>query len=72
MKKRLILIPLIGLFMSIGASLCWAQQIIGPSMSLVENTFDTGEIIAGSLIEHSFKVFNEGDSPLKITKVTTS
>ena len=72
MKEKLILILLIAVLMILGGPLCWAQQTTGPSMELVESTFDAKEIMSGSVIEHSFKVLNKGDSPLEITKVKTS
>ena len=72
MTKKIRLVQIIALFLIIGGHLCWAQQIKGPSMHLVEETFDAQEVMEGSVIEHSFKVLNQGDSPLEITKVKTS
>ena len=72
MKERLNFITLVAMLLIIWGHLCWAQQIKGPSMVLAENTFDAREVMEGSIIEHSFKVFNQGDSQLEITNVKTS
>ena len=49
-------------------SVC-AQQAIGPRMVLKDKEFDAKEVKEGTVIEHTFKVLNTGDSPLEIIKV---
>ena len=41
----------------------------GPKMVVKEKFFDAGKMKEGTLIEHTFKVLNEGDAELKITNV---
>jgi hypothetical protein len=53
-------------------SLCQAKYVSGPGIYLEEPVFDAKEIKASEYIEHTFKVFNKGDSSLKITNVKTS
>jgi hypothetical protein len=69
MKERLNTILTIALLLMLFGSLCWAQQATGPQINLMEREFDAGEVFTGSIIEHSFRFVNQGDSPLEITKV---
>jgi len=41
----------------------------GPRMRLDQRTHDSGSVREGTLVEHAFKVVNEGDEPLKILDV---
>lgn len=41
----------------------------GPHMRLDQRTHDCGSVREGTLVEHAFKVVNEGDEPLKILEV---
>lgn len=50
-------------------SLARAQKATGPRMVLKEKTVDYKEVDEGEVIEHVFKVLNEGDQPLQIEKV---
>ena len=72
MNKRLIIIPTIALLLILFGSLCWAQQVTGPLINLTKREFNAGEVLTGSIIEHSFRFVNQGDSPLEITNVKTS
>jgi hypothetical protein len=47
-----------------------AQQAAGPRMVLKEKFFDHKNVEEGAVIEHTYKVVNEGDQPLLIKKVT--
>jgi hypothetical protein len=44
----------------------------GPRIQLGEKTFDFGPVKEGQVLEHDFKVFNRGDQPLLIEKVSPS
>ncbi len=44
----------------------------GPRIQLSERTFDCGTVEEGKGLEHEFKVFNRGDQPLVIEKVSPS
>jgi len=51
--------------------LCLAQQTTGPRMFLEERLYDAKDVIETNVIIHEFKVFNTGDSPLEISRVST-
>ncbi|MFC1867703.1 hypothetical protein ACFL0H_06175 [Thermodesulfobacteriota bacterium] len=69
MKKVLYFISLPFLLVTLNHHLCWAQQASGPKMVLEEKLFDAKVIKENSVIEHTFKIINQGDSPLEIKKV---
>ena len=46
-----------------------AQNAADPRMVLREKSFDFKEVNEGKVLEHAFKVFNEGEGPLQIIKV---
>ncbi len=46
-----------------------AQNAADPRMVLREKSFDFKEVNEGKVLEHAFKVFNEGPGPLQIIKV---
>ena len=48
---------------------CLAQEARGPKMVLKEQVFDFKEVKEGEIIEHTFKVSNQGDRTLKIIRV---
>ena len=51
-------------------SLALAQEeAIGPRMVIEEKSVDYKEVDEGEVIEHVFKVLNQGDQPLKIERV---
>lgn len=41
----------------------------GPLMVLKETTFDFKEVKEGARVQHSFRVLNQGDQPLRIKRV---
>jgi len=47
-----------------------AQEVLGPKMILNERVFDFMEVEEGKVIEHTFRVLNEGDATLEIKKVS--
>jgi hypothetical protein len=46
-----------------------AQETRGPRIVVKEPVFDFKEIKEGSVVQHTFKVFNEGDETLEIKSV---
>ena len=46
-----------------------AQDVRGPKMVLKEQVFDFKEVKEGDVVQHTFKVFNEGDQTLEIKNV---
>jgi hypothetical protein len=47
-----------------------ADQGSGPRIQLSETNHDFGEVDEGAVLEHTFRVFNRGDQPLLINKVS--
>ena len=47
----------------------YAQEVLGPKMVLKERVFDFKEVKEGEVIEHTFKVLNQGEESLEIKKV---
>ena len=41
----------------------------GPRMVVEGRQFDFNEVKEGTVLEHTFKIFNKGDEPLKIISV---
>ena len=64
----IILIILISLF----AYPAIAQEVKGPMMVLKECVFDFKEVNEGEVIEHTFRVLNQGDEILEIKTVKPS
>ncbi|MCD4717927.1 MAG: DUF1573 domain-containing protein [Desulfobacterales bacterium] len=46
-----------------------AQESKGPKMVLEGREFDFGEVKQGKVIEHTFRVLNQGDEVLQIIRV---
>ncbi len=69
MKKIWIGISLLVLCLSTSFSSSWAQQPTGPKLVLEEKSFDFKEVDEGEKLQHTFKVRNAGDQPLKIKNV---
>ena len=44
----------------------------GPRIQLIEKRYDFGRVKEGTVLQHEFKVFNRGDQPLVIEKVSPS
>ena len=69
MKKILYFISLPALLVILNYPTCWAQEISRPKMILEEKVFDAKEVKEDEIIEHDFRVFNIGNSPLEIKDV---
>ena len=68
MKKAgfvIVLIVAVAVFTAAGA----AGQPTGPRIFFEETEFDAPKTEEGKTVEHTFKVWNRGDQPLKIMKV---
>jgi len=55
-------------------SVCWslslsAREFSGPKLVLKERETNLMEVMEGKVVEHVFRVFNQGDEPLKIVNV---
>ena len=57
------------LLLIMNGSFCLAAETGTPGMVLVEKIYDAKEIKENQVIEHTFKVRNNGDGPLEITKI---
>jgi hypothetical protein len=68
MKKRFILI--ISLFLTaLLPPVTSAQTVPGPKMVIEEKEFNFKEVQEGKIVEHAFKVLNEGNQLLQIRAV---
>lgn len=57
------------LFSAFFGNVVLGQDGKGPGMTVVEREFDFKEVKEGAVLEHTFKVLNKGDKPLKIISV---
>ena len=73
MKKLLYMISLLTLMFLFVSNYhpCLAQEPNGPRIILEERLYDAKDVIESTVIIHEFKVFNTGDGPLEIRKVST-
>jgi len=69
MKRFWLGISLLILCLSAYVPAAMAQNAADPRMVLREKSFDFKEVNEGKVLEHTFKVFNEGPGPLQIIKV---
>ena len=67
--KKLLLIFIGMLSMSLCYGLAVGQENKGPKMVVEGREFDFKEVKEGSILEHTFNVFNKGNEPLKIISV---
>ena len=51
-------------------STAWGQDNAAPEIFFKEKLFDAGEVVEGTVIEHTYPVYNRGNSLLKILKVS--
>ena len=49
--------------------LALVEGTLGPKIVLQEVAYDFGEVLEGTVVEHAFKVFNQGDQILEIKDV---
>jgi len=71
MKKILfkVFFPVLYILLAVSSGL---SQQASPRIMFEEKTYDAKEIKGSEYIEHSFKVYNKGTSPLEITDVKAS
>lgn len=55
-----------------GNQVCLARKPAGPQISFKEKHFNFNKVDEGKVLEHTFVVFNTGDEPLVIEKVSPS
>ena len=68
MKK--IFLMMVGLFsMALWGDMVLGQDNKGPRISVEGRIFDFKEVKEGTVLEHTFKILNLGDEPLKIISV---
>jgi hypothetical protein len=71
MKKRLLLmVPLLLILYS--SLLTWARDPVAPKIFIQDKVYDAGEVDEGTLIEHTFKVVNQGNELLEVKKVKSN
>lgn len=68
----LLIVVVFSVSFSYAASICFAQKPSGPQIVFRENSFDFGEVDEGAVLEHTYKVWNRGEQPLVIEKVSPS
>jgi len=69
MKKSCLVITLAFLLSYFLFSLSQAQKVPGPVLVIPERSFNFKVADEGAVIEHAFKVLNQGDAPLEIQNV---
>ena len=61
---------MVGLFsIALWGDMVLAQHNKGPRISVEGREFDFKEVKEGTVLEHTFKILNIGDEPLKIISV---
>ncbi|MDD5723876.1 MAG: DUF1573 domain-containing protein [Syntrophales bacterium] len=71
MRKVCAVVLLLALYVTLSAWAVAAREIKGPLMIIRESTFDFTEVKEGEILEHTFKVLNEGGQSLEIEKIRT-
>ncbi len=67
--KKLFLIFIGTLSVALFGGMALAQDNKGPRMTVEGREFDFKEVKEGTVLEHTFKIFNNGNEPLKIISV---
>lgn len=67
--KKLFLIFIGTLSMALFCGMAFGQGNKGPKMVVEGREFDFKEVKEGAVLEHTFKIFNKGNEPLKIISV---
>ena len=67
--KKLFLIFIGTLAVAFFGGMALAQDNKGPRMTVEGREFDFKEVKEGTVLEHTFKIFNKGNEPLKIISV---
>jgi Protein of unknown function (DUF1573) len=68
-RLRLCGIIFLILHLMLSGSLITAQEKPGPRLVLEERVHDFGKVEKDAVIEHAFRVLNQGDQELKIVRV---
>jgi len=69
MKKSCLVITLAFLLTCLLFSLSHAQKVSGPVIVIPDSSFNFKVADEGAVIEHAYKVLNQGDAPLEIKDV---
>jgi hypothetical protein len=67
--KKLFLVIMGLFFMALWGNTVLGQDNKGPRISVEGREFDFKEVKEGTVLEHTFKILNIGDEPLKIISV---
>ena len=67
--KKLFLIFIGTLSIALCCTMAFGQDNKGPKMMVEGREFDFKEVKEGAVLEHTFKIFNKGNEPLKIISV---
>jgi hypothetical protein len=67
--KKLFLIFIVTFVVIPFSGMALGQDNKGPRMMVEGKEFDFKEVKEGTVLEHTFKVFNRGNEPLKIISV---
>lgn len=68
MKNR-VLILLVFIMMVLLTSKVWGVDAKAPEIFFKEKTYSAGEVIEGTSLEHTYTVYNRGNSVLRIRNV---
>jgi uncharacterized protein (DUF58 family) len=68
MKNRA-LILLVFIIMVLLTSQIWGLDAKAPEIFFEEKTYSAGDVIEGAILEHTYTVYNRGNSVLKIRNV---
>ena len=69
MKNRLFISLMF--IMALSNSLALAQDTKAPEIYIKEKAFTADEVMEGTIVEHTYTVYNRGDDVLKILNVET-
>ena len=69
MRKHVLMTIIFTSLVFLCAYSAYAQEVLGPKMTLKERVFDFKEVKEGEVIEHTFIVLNQGEETLEIEKV---
>ena len=67
--RKLFLIFIGTLSVALFGGMALGQDNKGPRMTVEGREFDFKEVKEGTVLEHTFKIFNNGNEPLKIISV---
>jgi hypothetical protein len=69
MKKLSMGLSIILLFLTSALLAETSRELKGPRLLIVDKSANLGDVKEGAVLEHTFKVQNPGDQPLRIEKV---